>query len=458
MSTFLYILPTTLLNMNKDFFNKFSKIILIEHPFYFTRFKFHKQKILLHRVSMMEYMKYLEGKINDKSKIKYVEYDKFENKKYGKGNISIFDPVDKEIKRDIIKINRNIKFLSNDNFLFTRTDLEEFHDIVKDFKKISHSKFYKWSLEKLKLDKMIDKSYDKDNRKSYKGDDVVFKVENRNGKNMENARAYVEKGFNKNVGDMDVFIYPINFKEAKDWLKKFIKDRLLHYGDYQDSINNDDPFLYHSVLSSSLNIGLLTPLYVLKEVVSFYKKNSSKIKINNFEGFVRQLIGWREYMRYTYEFYEEELLESNFLNLNKKLSKTWYNATTGILPIDITIKQTLKYAYMNHIQRLMVILNCLILHQIRAKDIYLWFMIMSIDSYDWVMVSNIYAMGFFSSKFMSRPYISSSNYLIKMMNIQKKDPDYDDHKKWIDYWDKLYDSFLDKKKNKEKIKILNFYS
>lgn len=457
MNSYLYIFPTTLLNMNKDFFKKFSKIIIIEHPFYFTRLKFHKQKVLLHRASMIEYMKYLESK-TDKSKVKYIEYNRFDSKKYGKGMISIFDPIDKDIKRDLVKNNKDIMFLSNEVFLFTKADLDEFHESVKDFKKISHSKFYKWSLEKLQLNNMIERSYDADNRKSYKGNDVVFKVENKLGKNIEDAKRYVDKGFNKNVGDMDTFIYPVNFKEAKDWLKRFIKYRLLHYGDYQDSINHGDPFLYHSVLSSSLNIGLLTPSYVLEKVVGFYKKNMKKVKINNFEGFVRQLIGWREYMKYIYEFHEKELLSSNFLNLNEKLPKSWYDGTTDIMPIDLTIKQTLKYGYMNHIQRLMVVLNSMILHEIRSDDIYRWFMIMSIDSYDWVMVSNIYAMGFFSNKFMSRPYISSSNYLIKMMNIRKRDSDYNNHKKWIDYWDKSYDLFLAKKKNKEKIKILNFYS
>ena len=128
-----------------------------------------------------------------------------------------------------------------------------------------------------------------------------------------------------------------------------------------------------------------------------------------------------------------------------KLDKSCYDGTTKLLPVNNVIKQTLKYGYMNHIQRLMIVLNAMILNEIVPEDIYTWFTEMSIDSYDWVMVSNVYAMGFAHDKFMSRPYISSSNYVTKMMGFngkQKSDPD---NKIWIKEWDTMYRKFICKK-------------
>jgi deoxyribodipyrimidine photolyase-related protein len=190
-----------------------------------------------------------------------------------------------------------------------------------------------------------------------------------------------------------------------------------------------------------LNIGLLCPKKIIHLTIQYYLRKRGTIKDNNFEGFIRQIIGWREYMRYLYEYQYDSLIKSN-LPLNTKSFDDWkplYNGTTGIYPLDAEIKKAVKYGYSHHIVRLMVFLNYFILSEITPEMIYRWFMeVVSIDAYEWVMIPNIYGMGYFSNKFMSKPYISSSNYILKMSNYKKNNS-------WENTWNNLYREFVSSK-------------
>ncbi len=189
-----------------------------------------------------------------------------------------------------------------------------------------------------------------------------------------------------------------------------------------------------------LNIGLLTPL----KLVEIYRNYKNKVPLNSYEGFIRQVIGWREYMRYLYNYKYEELIKSNNHNNQKSINKSWYNGTTGLLVLDNEIKKAITFGYAHHIIRLMVFLNYLLLAEIKPYDIYKWFMeVVSIDAYDWVMISNIYSMGYFSSIGMKRPYLSSSNYILKMSNYKKDG-------KWDEDWTKKFWKFVESRK-------INFY-
>ena len=455
MST-LIILPTTLFQLSKKEVNNVDHVVLIEHPYYFTRLNFHKQKLVLHRASMQFYKSYIKLRFKNNVKVDYIECNDYETsilKKYSKK--IMFDPVDIPVKKEFEDHDTELK--NKRAFLFSKSELQSFHTDNENKKRIMHKNFYTWSLSKLpKLQKYIDKSYDDENRKVYKDKRRIFKIQHNTSKNVKEALSYVQNRFPNNYGSMNTFIYPTTHKEATKWFRKFLNYRLIHYGDYQDSINEEDPFLFHSVLSSSLNIGLLNIEYVIDNALKYYSKHTNKIKINNFEGFIRQLIGWREYMKYVYEYYYDDLISSNYLKNTIKLNNSWYDGTTKLLPVNNVIKQTLKYGYMNHIQRLMIILNAMTLYEIAPKDIYIWFTEMSIDSYDWVMVSNVYAMGFANDKFMSRPYISSSNYVTKMMGYTSGQKANHENKMWIKEWNDLYRKFICKKK-KQNVKKVAFY-
>ena len=143
-----------------------------------------------------------------------------------------------------------------------------------------------------------------------------------------------------------------------------------------------------------INCGLLDPRYVLKESLSYSKKNN--IPINSVEGFIRQIIGWREFIRGVYYSKGSEERSKNFWGFKRKIPNSFYNGTTGIEPVDDTIKKVLKSGYANHIERLMILGNFMVLCEFDPDDVYVWFMELFIDSYDWVMVPNVYGMSQFS--------------------------------------------------------------
>jgi deoxyribodipyrimidine photolyase-related protein len=202
----------------------------------------------------------------------------------------------------------------------------------------------------------------------------------------------------------------------------------------------------HSLLSSSLNIGIITPKYVLETVITYFDKMSESDKrknINNVEAFVRQLIGWRSFTRFMYVYYGQKMIKMNKLNHRYRLNKKWYNATTNIEPIDFMIKKVEKYAFLHHIERLMYVGNFALLTQVAPISIYKWFMIVSIDSYEWVMVSNVMGMSQYALtniSMMTRPYFSSSNYIRKMSDFTSNS----NTNNWNDIWDALYYNFIDK--------------
>jgi len=221
-------------------------------------------------------------------------------------------------------------------------------------------------------------------------------------------------------------------------LNDFLKSRFRLFGDYEDAIAKDELIIYHSVLSPLLNSGLLIPEYVVEKSIKFAAQN--KIPINVLEGIIRQIIGWREFIRVIYEKQGVNQRNSNYFTLKKKMPKVFHDATTGIEPVDSTIKKLHKHAYLHHIERLMVPGNFMLLCEVNPNDVYKWFMEMFIDAYDWVMVPNVYGMSQFADGGLmsTKPYISSSNYILKMSDYKKGI--------WYDIWDGLYGRFLSKNK------------
>ncbi len=174
-------------------------------------------------------------------------------------------------------------------------------------------------------------------------------------------------------------------------------------------------------------------------------KNKSKIPLNSLEGYIRQLF-WREYQRYCYIYVN---FKGNYFGNKKKLTRNWYTASTGIEPVDDCVKNAFDTGYLHHIERLMIIGNYMNLSEISPKEGYKWFMEFSCDSYDWVMSQNVLDMVFFvtGGVTMRRPYVSSSNYIIKMSNYKKGE--------WSDIWDELYRKFM--KRNKKKLWKFRYY-
>lgn len=286
-------------------------------------------------------------------------------------------------------------------------------------------------------------SFDSSNRKKLpKGHHIErASLPDRDNEITKKVQTLVEKVFPEHPGSCDNFWLCTNRRSALMWLDAFIKERLERFGDYQDALDERDPFLYHSVISPYLNNGMILPQEVIEKVAS------SDAPLNSKEGLIRQVLGWREFMRGIYLNFESEMEERNFFNHKRKLTKDWYEGTTGLLPLDSAIKKAKEYGYCHHIERLMVISNAMLLCEIDPKEVYKWFMELFVDSADWVMMGNVYGMGQFSEGgiFATKPYISSSNYLNKMGHFQKGE--------WQEIWDGLFWNFV---KNNQKFLEKNY--
>jgi len=167
------------------------------------------------------------------------------------------------------------------------------------------------------------------------------------------AKTYVKKHFGKNYGEIEDFIYPITSKESAKWLDHFLEDRFEKFGVYEDALVAKESFLYHSVLTPMLNIGLLSPQQIVEAALE--KASEKEIPLNSLEGFVRQVVGWREFIRIVYEREGSLQRTKNYWGFNRKIPKSFWNGTTGIAPIDIVIKKVLETGYSHHIERLMVL-------------------------------------------------------------------------------------------------------
>lgn len=416
------------------YLDEMDKIYIIED---FNNYQ-HKQKLMLHRASM----KYYYDKISKKYKnIVYIDYSKINYNKICIGNdIYLFDPIDKPIIKKLAKY--NIKIIDTPAFIETRQDLEEYRNKFTNKKNYYHDRsFYKWMRKKLNLlmngDKPIgDKwSYDKENRNPFGKDYKEEKIKTYTNEYITEAKEYVNKNFKNNFGNTENFYYPITHEETREHLKIFIIKRFETFGKYQDAISKKVIFGSHSVLSPMLNIGLITPITIITEVMNYYKNNTNTLIST--EAFIRQLIGWRSYVRFIYIYHGEEMMKMNNLNHHNKLPKSWYNSTGNLPIINDMILKAKEYAYLHHIERLMIMGNFALLLQIEPNEIYKWFMTCFIDAYEWVMVPNVYGMSQYSLKsisMMTRPYISTSNYIKKMSDYKNE--------KWFNLWDALYWYFL----------------
>jgi len=421
-----------------------DEVYLIEDSLFFgdthNPLKFHKQKLVLHRASMQAYKDELASVAN--IKVHYIEYEPKKNIVNILKGISLdiksivcVDPTDYLLERRIRRVFPDLVFLDSPLFINSKDDNIKY---LKEGK-LFMQEFYKFQRKRLNI--LMDASgpvggrwsYDDENRKKIpKSHYLEIPADSKHNKNkyVDEAIAYVQKKFPSNYGSLETFSYAINRKQALQVLEDFCSERLHLFGDYEDAIVKDRNQLYHSMLSPYLNIGLISPIEVVEKVIAYAKKNN--ISINNTEGIVRQIIGWREFIRMTYEEHGVLMRTENQWNHTRELGQKWYDGTTGIDPVDSTIRKTINSAYAHHIERLMVMGNFMFLCEIDPKQVYNWFMEMYIDAYDWVMVPNVYGMTQSTQKGLmtTKPYISGSNY-IKKMSDYAAGP-------WGDIWDALY--------------------
>jgi deoxyribodipyrimidine photolyase-related protein len=433
-------------------FESNAPFYILEEYLFFKQYKFHQQKIAFHRATMKRYADFLQKEKN--LEVYYIEATQDisdirllipELKAEGIEQVNYIDPVDNWLQKRLDKgfLENEIKTIQYNSplFLNSKEDLASF--FRSDKKKYSQTTFYTEQRKKRNI--LIDAdgkpvggkwTFDADNRKKYPAKKTPPSIHFPDvDEYYKEAKQYVETNFSNNLGSLTKYsLYPTSFEATKDWLNQFFEQRFMEFGVYEDAIVAENSILNHSVLTPMLNVGLITPKEIIDACLSYAKENN--VPINSIEGFVRQIIGWREFIRGIYECRGSEERTTNFWKFKKKIPASFYDGTTGIPPIDQTIIKVLQTGYCNHIERLMILGNFMLLCEFDPDEVYQWFMELFIDSYDWVMVTNIYGMSQFSDGGLmaTKPYISGSNYIMKMSNYKKGE--------WQTVWDGLFWRFM----------------
>lgn len=324
-------------------------------------------------------------------------------------------------------------------FLTTRRELESF---VSSHERLFMADFYRWQRKRMNV--LVDEhgkpvggrwSLDAENRKKLPRDVVPPALPTFPWTAHTDALVdQVDDSFSDHPGDGREFWLPTTEEQAEAALQAFLQERFHLFGDYEDALSSQHATVFHSVLSPLLNIGLLTPEHVVREALRYAER--VEIPLNSLEGFVRQIIGWREFVRGMWRTLPASHWKQNFWGHDRGLTSHWYDATTKIPPLDDAIRRAARTGYNHHIERLMVVGNLMLLCGIEPEAAYRWFMEMYVDSADWVMAPNVYGMALFSEggAFTTKPYICGSNYLRKMSDYAKGP--------WCDVVDGLYWSFI----------------
>lgn len=424
-------------------------VYLVEEWLFFRQYPFHKQKLMLHRASMQAYANTLRSAGYP---VIYIETTQ------RKSDIRRLLPelAAAGIRRlhfAAVADNWLMKRLRNGcqihgietiispspSFLCEPADWKDFFDQQKAY---HQTNFYIEQRKQRSL--LLDAqrkplggkwTFDTDNRKKFpKGQQAPalwFPEENAY---TREARSYVEEIFTDNPGHTDPFRYPVNHHDAATWLDDFLERRFHGFGPYEDALVSSEHYLHHAVLTPLLNTGLLTPEEVLQKALEAAARN--EVPLASLEGFIRQITGWREFIRLLYEREGSRQRTRHFWGFTRRIPASFYTGHTGIFPVDNAIRKLLKTGYNHHIERLMVLGNFMLLCEFDPDEVYRWFMEMYIDAYDWVMVPNVYGMSQFADGGMmtTKPYISGSNYLLKMSDYPKG--------AWTETWDALFWRFM----------------
>jgi deoxyribodipyrimidine photolyase-related protein len=235
----------------------------------------------------------------------------------------------------------------------------------------------------------------------------------------EDVLALVERAFPDNIGNLEGFNLAVTAADAEQALTHFVTEALAHFGDYQDAMLDGAPFLYHSVLSQYINAGLLDPMTVCRRVERAYYEGD--VPINAAEGFIRQIIGWREFVRGIYWCEMPGYTNRNALGATRPLPAFYWTGQTKMACMSAAINQTIDLGYAHHIQRLMVTGNFAMLAGVDPHEVHEWYLAVYMDAYEWVEAPNVIGMSQFADGGLlgSKPYAAGGNYINKMSDYCK---------------------------------------
>lgn len=400
-----------------------------------TYVKHHKQKLVFQFSSMRHFADELK---NNGIDVEYYSYDqglvsldeavKLAVKTYKPERIALTFPSEyrllEKFKAWQSKFDIPVEIHDDDRFY---SDLHEFKQDVKNRKQLRLEQFYRKMRVRSGLLMLANGkpvggkwNYDAENRNPWRGEpalparkmlepDVI----------TQSVIKLVESEFADHFGTLQHFDFAVTRKQALARLKYFIKHILQYFGDYQDAMHTDSAYLFHSILSPYLNAGLLLAAEVCEAAEQAYTDKIASI--NAVEGFIRQILGWREFIRCIYWTYMPAYAEKNYFKAKRPLPDFYWTADTDMQCMKTAIEQTRDYAYSHHIQRLMVTGNFALLTGIDIKQVCEWYLLVYADAYDWVELPNTLGMSLFGDGglFASKPYAASGKYINRMSNFCK---------------------------------------
>lgn len=430
-------------------------IYLIEETLFFNQYAFHKQKLVFHRASMKAYA----CKLADAGySVDYIdattplcdirELIEALSKK-GIRHLHIADPTDewlfKRIEQACKKMGMQVEWYTNPNFINTPESIRQYFSGKKQYFQTDFYIFQRKTHKLLLTEKNQPAggkwTFDTENREKYpKNTPEPHQPFPSQNKYVQEAIEYVQQYFPGNPGKAGnpfgnhPHFFPVTHEEAEQWLDHFLVQRFDLFGPYEDAMVKNASILHHSVLTPMLNTGLLEPLKIIERAVNVAAKQHTPL--NSLEGFIRQILGWREFIRAVYQQENVQQRTKNYWGFSRKIPASFWTGTTGIVPVDTVIKRVNQSGYAHHIERLMVLGNFMLLCEFDPDEVYRWFMEMFVDAYDWVMVPNVYGMTQFADGGLmtTKPYISGSNYIMKMSDYEKGE--------WQKIWDGLFWRFM----------------
>jgi deoxyribodipyrimidine photolyase-related protein len=317
-----------------------------------------------------------------------------------------------------VEIKKDNRFLS---------DLDEFKQWASDRKNLRMEFFYRDMRRKYSILMDGDQpvggtwNYDSENRKTPPGNDLFIPRPylSQPDDTTKQVMLLVSERFSDHFGDLEPFYFAVTRAQALEILEQFFEERLSLFGDYQDAMLEGQPWMYHSHISFYLNCGLLNPLEVVQRAEDVYR--AGKAPLNAVEGFIRQIMGWREYVRGIYWMKMPGYENENFLDAKRSLPWFFWSGETDMNCLRQCIDETKRHAYAHHIQRLMVLGNFALLCGVHPRFVNAWYLIVYADAYEWVEMPNVSGMILFADGgyLASKPYAASGAYINKMSNYCK---------------------------------------
>lgn len=363
--------------------------------------------------------------------------------------------LDQQLKEYVLGLNIPSEVVETEHFMTSRSELTEFFEgkkqLILEF-------FYRRMRKKFDLLMQLDQpeggqwNFDKNNRKKWKGTPTIPEPFYPKANDLEALKEMIENAGIKTIGSFDKnqFLYPLSRTQALEQLDYFCRYLLVHFGDYQDALHTDEVNLFHSRISFALNAKIIRPLEVVQTVITYYREHSDDIELSQVEGFVRQIIGWREYMRGIYWKEMPAYASMNALENTNPLPEFYWTGKTKMNCLHQSITNSLDNAYAHHIQRLMITGNFALLAQIHPDKVDEWYLGIYADAIQWVQITNTRGMSQWADGGIvaTKPYVSAAAYIHKMSNYC--DSCQYDKKKRVGEdacpFNSLYWNFLDDKK------------